>query len=53
MMDMASFLVKLNTQGEKKNFPEGAISGGKKKNVRVIHCENKGKSISCRETACG
>ena len=32
-MDMASFLVKLNTQGGKKkeNFPEGVISGGKKK----------------------
>lgn len=33
MMDMASFLVKLNIQGggKKKNFPGGVISGGKKK----------------------
>lgn len=54
MMDVASFLVKLNIQGKKKkkNFPRGVISGGKKI-VRVIHGENKGKGISCRETACG
>ena len=53
MMDVASFLVKLNIQGEKKkSFPRGVISGGKKI-VRVIHGENKGKGISCRETACG